>query len=229
MATLIRYALIALFALIFFNLLELDWSKFGWMAAALSVGLGFGLQEIVANFVCGIILLLEQPIRVGDVVTLDQTTGKVMRIQMRATTIRNWDQQDFVVPNKNIITGTFLNWTLSNTVNRLVLHVGIAYGSDTEKARLLLLEIATNHPSIMDDPAPLASVEQMADSSVNLVLRAYLPDMANRVSTTTEIYQQIHDRYAEAGIEIPFPQRDLNLKGNLDELKLALGVPAPGN
>ncbi|QDT60213.1 Miniconductance mechanosensitive channel MscM precursor [Stieleria bergensis] len=228
-ATLIRYALIALFALIFFNLLELDWSKFGWMAAALSVGLGFGLQEIVANFVCGIILLLEQPIRVGDVVTLDQTTGKVMRIQMRATTIRNWDQQDFVVPNKNIITGTFLNWTLSNTVNRLVLHVGIAYGSDTEKARLLLLEIATNHPSIMDDPAPLASVEQMADSSVNLVLRAYLPDMANRVSTTTEIYQQIHDRYAEAGIEIPFPQRDLNLKGNLDELKLALGVPAPGN
>ena len=125
--------MIAAAAAFLFQTLGVDWSQFGWIAAALSVGLGFGLQEVVANFVCGIILLFERPVRVGDIVTVDGIDGVVSRIQIRATTITNWDRKEFVVPNKQFVTGTVLNWTLSNPMNRIVIVVGVAYGSDTEQ------------------------------------------------------------------------------------------------
>jgi potassium efflux system protein len=217
-STLCQYALIAIGVVAFSAAIDLDWSKFGWIAAALSVGLGFGLQEVVANFVCGLILLFERPIRVGDVVTLDGTTGTVTRIQMRATTITNWDRQDFVVPNKNLITGTILNWTLTASVNRVVIPVGVAYGTDTEEARSILLDVAAKHPLIMDDPAPLASFEQFADSSLTLILRAYLPNLDNRLGTITELHTEIDRRFAEAGIEIAFPQQDLHIRSGLERL-----------
>ena len=117
------------------SFLSIPWSQLSWIVAAASVGLGFGLQEILANFVSGIILLLEQPIRVGDIVTVDGTTGVVTRIQIRATTVTNWDRQELDhVPNKDLITGKLLNWTLSNVVNRIVIEVGVAYGTDVEVA-----------------------------------------------------------------------------------------------
>ncbi|MGI9427796.1 MAG: mechanosensitive ion channel domain-containing protein, partial [Bythopirellula sp.] len=219
-ATLSQYAVIAIGFALLFNVLQLDWSKFGWIAAALSVGLGFGLQEVVANFVCGLILLFEQPIRVGDVVTVEGTTGTVTKIRMRSTTITNWDRQDFVVPNKSLITGTILNWTLSAPLNRVVIPVGVAYGSDTEKARQILLDVAADHPRVLDDPAPIASFEQFADSSLNLVLRAYLPNLDNRIGTISELHTEIDKRFADAGIKIPFPQRDINFRGGW------VGVPA---
>jgi potassium efflux system protein len=199
------------FALLF-NALNVDWAKFGWIAAALSVGLGFGLQEIVANFVCGLIVLFERPIRVGDVVTVEGMTGTVTKIHMRATTITNWDRQEFVVPNKTLITNTILNWTLSAPLTRVVIPVGVAYGSDTDKARQILLEVAADHPRVLDDPAPIATFEQFADSSLNLLLRAYLPDLENRVGAITELHTEINKRFAAAGIEIAFPQRDLHLR-----------------
>jgi potassium efflux system protein len=217
--TLCKYAVIAIGVLLFFNALQVDWSKFGWIAAALSVGLGFGLQEVVANFVCGLILLFERPLRVGDVVTLEGMTGTVTHISMRATTIRNWDRQDLVVPNKNLITGTILNWTLSAELNRIVIPVGVAYGTDTEKARQILLEIAAKHPRVIDDPAPIASFEQFADSSLNLLLRAYLPNLENRLATITELHTQIDQRFAEAGIEIAFPQQDVHVRSGLEGLR----------
>ncbi|MCF7732684.1 MAG: mechanosensitive ion channel, partial [Akkermansiaceae bacterium] len=138
--TLANYAVIATAAVFLFQTLGVDWSQFGWIAAALSFGLGFGLQEVVANFVCGIILLFERPVRVGDIVTVDGIDGVVSRIQIRATTITNWDRKEFVVPNKQFVTGTVLNWTLSSSVNRILIVVGVAYGSDTEKARQILLD-----------------------------------------------------------------------------------------
>ncbi|MEO1527062.1 MAG: mechanosensitive ion channel domain-containing protein [Planctomycetota bacterium] len=214
--TLVQYGVIALAAVMTFNVLALDWEKFGWMAAALSVGLGFGLQEVVANFVCGVILLFEQPIRIGDIVTVDGTTGTVTRIHMRATTITNWDRQELVVPNKNLITGTILNWTLTATVNRVVIPVGVSYGCDTETARQILLDVAAEHDSIMDDPAPIASVEQFGDSTINMMLRAYLPDLSNRISVTTELHNEIVQRFTDAGIEIPFPQQDLHVRSGVD-------------
>ncbi|MGD8439645.1 MAG: mechanosensitive ion channel [Holophagae bacterium] len=214
--TLCQYGLTALGAAIALGVLEIDWVKFGWIAAALSVGLGFGLQEVVANFVCGLILLFERPLRVGDIVTVENMTGTVTDIRMRATTITNWDRQEFVVPNKTLITSTLLNWTLSATVNRIVLPVGVAYGSDTDLARRLLLEVAADHPEIMDEPAPMATFEQFADSSLNLVLRAFLPNLDNRLATITELHTEIARRFEAAGITIAFPQLDLHLHTDED-------------
>jgi len=211
-STLLQYVVWAFGLASLFGVLHLDLSKFGWFAAALTVGLGFGLQEVVANFVCGLILLFECPIRVGDVVTVEGMSGTVTKIRMRATTIMNWDRQEFVIPNKNIITGTFLNWTLSNQVSRLMISVGVAYGSDTEKAQQILLDVATESSLVVDDPQPMASFEEFADSCLILRLRAYLPNIDNRIQAMTELHTAIDKRFKEQGIEISFPQRDLHLR-----------------
>ena len=210
--TLCQYALIACGVVILFNVLNVEWAKFGWIAAALSVGIGFGLQEVVANFVCGLILLFERPVRVGDIITVEGTTGTVSRIQMRATTIINWDRQELVIPNKTFVTGTILNWTLSSTVNRVVIPVGVAYGSDTKKALKILLEVADAHPAVLEDPAPMATFEAFAHSSLTLILRGYLPNLDNRIATITDLHSEINRRFAEAGIEIAYPQRDLHIR-----------------
>ncbi len=207
-----QYLVIAIAVVVVFRILRIDGSQFSWIAAALSVGLGFGLQEIVANFVCGIILLFERPIRVGDVITVAHVTGTVTTIRMRATTITNWDRQEFVVPNKEFITGSIINWTLTNPINRVIIPVGVAYGSDTQKARDILLEVAGDHSRIMKEPAPVAAFEAFADSTLNLSLRCYLPDMDGRLRTITELHSSIDERFKEAGIEIAFPQQDLHLR-----------------
>ncbi len=207
-ATICQYAVLATGLVLLFNVINLDWAKFGWIAGGLSVGIGFGMQEVVANFVCGLILLVERPIRIGDVVTVDGMMGTVTKIQMRAITITNMDRQDLVVPNKTLITGNILNWTLSASLNRIMIPVGVAYGSDTEKARQILVDVASDHPRVLEDPAPTASFEQFADSTLNLVLRAYLPDLENRIGTITELHTEIDKRFAAAGIEIAFPQQD---------------------
>ncbi|MCB1086567.1 MAG: mechanosensitive ion channel, partial [Verrucomicrobiae bacterium] len=203
---------IAVAAAMAFQSLGLDWSQFGWIAAALSVGLGFGLQEVVANFVSGLILLFERPIRVGDIVTVAGVDGVVSRIRIRATTITNWDRKEFVVPNKEFVTGTLMNWTLSSPVTRLVFPVGIAYGSDTDQAQKILLKIARTHSQVMSDPEPTAVFEQFGDSTLNFTLRCFVPSPDVRLLTTHEINTEINRRFAEAGIEISFPQRDLHLR-----------------
>jgi potassium efflux system protein len=220
--TLCQYVAIALGIVAFADAVQVDWAQFGWIVTALSVGIGFGLQEVVANFVSGLILLLERPIRVGDIVTVESTTGTVKKIHLRATTITNWDRQEFVVPNRTLITNTLLNWTLSAPLNRIVIPVGVAYGSDTEHAREILLEVAKDHPNVLDDPAPMATFEQFADSSLNIYLRAYLPDLDARLSTISQLHTEIHQRFAEAGIEIAFPQQDLHLRSGWKEAFAAL-------
>ncbi len=215
-ATLCQYAVLATGLVLVFNVINLDWAKFGWIAGGLSVGIGFGMQEVVANFVCGLILLIERPIRIGDVVTVDGMMGTVTKIQMRAITITNYDRQDLVVPNKTIITGNILNWTLSASLNRIMIPVGVAYGSDTNKARQILVEVASDHPRVLEDPAPTASFDQFADSTLNLMLRAYLPDLENRISTITDLHTEIDKRFAAAGIEIAFPQQDIHIRNGSD-------------
>ena len=216
-----RYAIAAIGGAAVFSALNFDWTKFGWMAAALGVGIGFGLQEVITNFVCGLILLFERPVRLGDVVTIQGVTGTVTRIRMRATTITNWDRQEFVVPNKSLITDTILNWTLSASVSRIVINIGVAYGSDTERARQILLDVASNHDNVMKDPAPMATFEQFADSTLNLVLRCYVPDLDYRLRTISELHTEINRRFAEAGIEIAFPQQDIHIRSGLETLKQA--------
>ena len=210
--TLTSYLLALCGMLLAAGTLGLRWSSVQWLAAGLSVGLGFGLQEVVANFVCGLILLFEQPIRVGDVVTLDTITGVVSRIRIRATTVTTWERQEYVIPNKDLITGRVINWTLSDSVNRAELTVGVAYGSDTRKVIDLLREICTGIPDILADPAPIITFEQFGDSTLNLVVRFYLASLDNRLVTISELHSQIHERFNAEGIEIAFPQVDVHMK-----------------
>ncbi|NMG02092.1 mechanosensitive ion channel domain-containing protein [Azoarcus taiwanensis] len=195
-----------------------QWSGLQWLIAALGVGLGFGLQEIVANFVSGIILLFERPIRVGDVVTIDGTTGVVTRIQIRATTITNYDKQELIVPNKEFITGRLINWTLSDKLNRILIPVGLAYGEDADKALNLMREAAVEIPEVLDDPAPAVSFESFGDDALMLYLRAYLANMDNRLATITALHRGIYNKFNAAGLSIAFLQRDvhLDLKHPLD-------------
>lgn len=191
--------------------LGLTWNSVQWLAAGLSVGLGFGLQEVVANFVCGLILLFEQPIRVGDVVTLDSVTGIVSRIRMRATTVTTWERQEYVIPNKDLITGRVTNWTLTDSVNRVVIRVGLAYGTDTRRACDLLREICRDMEEVLADPGPNITFEEFGDSTLNVAVRFYLANLDNRLSVISELHTVIHERFNAEGIEIAFPQLDVHV------------------
>jgi potassium efflux system protein len=209
-----------------FNKIGLGWSKIQWLATALTFGLAFGLQEIFANFVSGLIILFERPVRVGDVVTVDDISGVVSRVRIRATTITNWDRKEFVVPNKEFITGRILNWTLSDSTNRVVINVGIAYGSDTDRAGDLLVQIAREHPLILDDPAPVATFEGFGDSTLNLVLRVFLATLDCRLAVIHDLHTSINRAFRDAGIEIAFPQRDLHVRSLPDGWKSGMPIAA---
>lgn len=210
--TLASYAIAALGLVLASANIGLTWASIQWLVAGLGVGLGFGMQEIFANFISGVILLFEQPIRVGDVVTIDGTTGTVARIRIRATTIVNWDRQELIVPNKELITGKLINWTLTDTTNRVVVNVGIAYGSDTKEACDAVKEICSQHPNIMKDPGPIVTFEGFGDNTLNLVLRAYLATLDNRLSTVHQLHERIYREFDRRKIEIAFPQLDLHLR-----------------
>jgi potassium efflux system protein len=194
------------------RLVGVHWTQVQWLVTALTFGLAFGLQEIFANFVSGIIILFERPVRVGDVVTVDGVTGVVTRTRARATMIRDFDLKELIVPNKEFITGRVLNWTLSDEVTRLVLPVGIAYGSDVEQTIRLLLTVVQQHPSVLTEPAPSVTFEAFAESSLNLIVRVYVAKLGDRLPVTSELLTSFYRTLAEHQIEIPFPQRDLHIR-----------------
>lgn len=210
--TLVRYAITVVAVVSIFSLLGLRWSELQWMVAALTLGLGFGLQEVVANFVSGLIMLFERPVRVGDTITIGEYSGTVARIRTRATTIIDWDNREIVVPNKNFITERLINWTLSDNTTRIVIPVGVSYDSDPEEVMSLLLEIANNHPLTLKDPAPNVYFLNFADSSLSFELRVYVCQMKDRMVTTSELHVQILKAFRKAGIEIAFPQLDLHIR-----------------
>ncbi len=209
--TLTTYAIITVGLLVVFALIGVQWSQLQWLVAALGVGIGFGLQEIVANFISGLIILFERPVRVGDIVTVGDTDGVVTKIQIRATTIRNWDRKELLVPNKEFVTGRLLNWSLSDQMTRVVIIAGVAYGSDVDKALALMREAAEEHEHVLDDPAPILSFEGFGDNSLTLILRAYLSSIDYRIATITDLHKAVNRKFAAAGIVIAFPQRDLHL------------------
>ncbi|MEJ2692418.1 MAG: mechanosensitive ion channel [Candidatus Thiodiazotropha sp.] len=211
LTTLLQYLIVGVGVISAFSTIGFQWSSIQWLVAALGVGLGFGLQEIVANFISGIILLFERPIRVGDVVTLDDTTGVVSRIRIRATTIINYDKQEMLIPNKEFITGRVINWTLTDKVNRVVVTVGVAYGSDVNRAMALMLEAAHENDNVLSEPPPVATFEAFGDNALTLLLRSYLGSMENRLPTITALHEAINRKFNQAGISIAFPQRDLHL------------------
>jgi potassium efflux system protein len=211
-ATLARYAILTIGIITAARALSITGTSISWLVAAMGVGLGFGLQEIFANFVSGIILLFERPIRVGDIITLGNTTGVVNRIRMRATTIVDWDRKEFVVPNKDLVTERLLNWTLSDQMNRVVVNVGVAYGTDTDRACELLYEVVEANPDVLDEPKPVVVFDSFGDSTLNLILRCFLPSLERRGNVIHDLHTAIHKRFGEEGIEIAFPQRDVNIR-----------------
>jgi len=219
-----RYAVFLVGILALFNYLGVGWSKVQWLVAALSVGLGFGLQEIFANFISGLILLFERPIRVGDIVTIGDVSGTVTQIRIRATTITDFDRKELVVPNKEFVTGQLINWSLSDTILRLIIPVGVAYGSDTKKVVDTLYRIADEHEEVLDDPPPLVLFQEFGANSLNFELRVFIPDSDIRLRLSHEMHMQIDREFRKAGIEIAFPQRDLHIRSGLERFAPASRV-----
>jgi len=209
-ATLVKYTAAITGSTVVFTLLGIGWAKVQWLAAALTFGLGFGLQEIVANFVSGIILLVERPVRVGDVVTIGNLMGTVSRIQIRATTISLWDRSEMIVPNKEFITTKLVNWTLSDSKRRIEIPLRIAYGADLEQVKSLLISAAEAHPLVLDDPAPQALLLTFGDDAINFELR-FVVDFGNGIKAKDDVQMAIDRAFRENGIEFALPQLRLRL------------------
>ena len=208
---LLEYLIISIGVLSFLSTLGLRWDRLQWLVAALGVGIGFGLQEIIANFISGLLILFEKPIRVGDVITVGESSGQVIQIQIRATTIRDFDGKELLVPNKEFVTGRLLNWTLSNTDIRMSLEVGIAYGSDVRKAVAILEGILANHALILDKPEPDVLFREFGDNSLKLIARYFFSDIEQRGYLLSDLHMKINDAFNEAGIVIAFPQIDVHM------------------
>lgn len=207
-----RYCIVTFGLVVAFESVGVDWSQLQWIVAALGVGVGFGLQEIVANFISGLIILFERPVRVGDTVTIGDLDGTVSRIQIRATSITDWDNKEIIVPNKQLITEKVVNWTLTESITRLVLKVGIAYGSDTDKAQEVMMEAVKANPLSLAVPPPSVLFLGFGDSSLDFEIRVFVALPAHRLRLLHELHTAIYQGLAANKIEIPFPQRDLHLK-----------------
>lgn len=206
-----QYTLTTILVVAAMSALGGSWSQIQWAVAALSVGIGFGLQEIVANFISGLIILFEQPIRVGDTVTVGEVSGTVTKIRIRATTIRDWDRRELLVPNKEFVTNQLLNWSLSDPVTRTSFQVGVAYGTDMSQAMAIVRRTVRDHHLVLDDPEPLISFDEFGDNSLVITVRYYIDQLDKRISTASEVRLTLNERFNEAGIVVAFPQRDVHL------------------
>ncbi|MBF0418255.1 MAG: mechanosensitive ion channel family protein, partial [Magnetococcales bacterium] len=211
--TMSRYIVVLIGLPAALSALHVDVGKIAWLAAAISVGIGFGLQEIVANFVSGIILLLERPVRVGDRISVGTVMGEVRRINIRATRVLNQDLQEILIPNRDLITKEVINWTLSSREVRLVIHVGVSYVSDIEQVRRLLMEVAEGDPLVLRDPAPRVLFMNHGASALEFQLRVYHIDPDIRATMTDRLNTAINHSFREHGIEIPLPQQEVHIRG----------------
>ncbi|HNC67932.1 MAG TPA: mechanosensitive ion channel, partial [Thauera aminoaromatica] len=228
--TLLSYVIVGVGIASTLGTLGVSWDKLQWLVAALSVGLGFGLQEIFANFVSGLIILFERPLRIGDVVTIGNVSGTVSRIQIRATTITDFDRKEMIVPNKAFITGQLTNWSLTDTVTRVTIKLGVAYGADLETTRRLLLAIAAENARVLKDPEPLVFFLNFGPSTLDHELRVHVRELGDRNAAIDEINREIDRRFREAGIEIAFNQMDVHIRSIADGREALLqrtAVPPP--
>jgi small-conductance mechanosensitive channel len=224
-ASIVRYALTAIGFFVALAAVGVDVSQLAIIGGALSVGVGFGLQTIVNNFISGLILAFERPLAIGDVVQLGALEGEVRSIGIRASVIRTFQGADVVVPNGQLLDRELINWTRSDWVRRLDVPVGVAYGSDVRAVVELLPRIAAAHAGVCRQPAPLCLFQAFGDSSLDFVLRFWTeaPDFPVVLS---DVRVAVHDALAAAGIEIPFPQRDLHLRSVGPEVRASLGAPS---
>ncbi|SNY62057.1 mechanosensitive channel MscK [Enterobacter sp. CC120223-11] len=210
--TILNYVIIAVGALTVFGSLGVSWDKLQWLAAALSVGLGFGLGEIFGNFVSGLIILFERPVRIGDTVTIGTFSGSVSKIRIRATTITDFDRKEVIIPNKAFVTERLINWSLSDTITRVVIRLGVAYGSDLDKVKEVLLKAASEHPKVMHDPEPAVFFTLFGPSTLDHELRLYVRELRDRSYTVDELNRTIDKLCRENGINIAFNQLEVHLR-----------------
>lgn len=215
----IRYFIIAFSIVLALSYLGVDFSSFNIMAGALGLGIGFGLQNIISNFISGLILIFERPIQTDDVVEVGTLLGKVRKIGVRSSNIRTFNGAEVVVPNSNLISNEVINWTLSDNVKRMEINVGTAYGSSMRDVVELMRQAAIDYENTLKDPAPVALFESFGDSALNFRLLYWVP-VDFGVLSKSEISMDIYGKLAEKNITIPFPQRDVNFrKEDLQRLK----------
>jgi potassium efflux system protein len=190
----------------------LDFQKVTIIAGALSIGIGFGLQSVVSNFVSGLILLAERPIRVGDIINVKGEEGRVRRIHVRATEIETGDSASVIIPNSELITGVVKNWTHANTFSRIVVKVAVSYDSDVEKVRQILLDIAKAHPRLMQSPAPAALITGFAENAINFELSGVVRNIGDGGRVKSDLYFAILQRFRAEGILRPVPQREIAVR-----------------
>ncbi len=213
-SSLLHYAMLFGGFLLALAAVGVDLNKFTVLAGAFGVGIGFGLQAIVNNFVSGLILLFERPIQIGDTVQVTDVIGEVRRIGIRSSTVRTFSGAEVIVPNADLITQQVTNWTLSDKMRRVELPVGVAYGSDPERVLDVLREVAEKHPEVVDYPPPFAIFVRFGDSSLDFELRAWVQDGTRWPIIKTQIAVALFRAFKEAGIQIPFPQREVRLLGD---------------
>jgi potassium-dependent mechanosensitive channel len=189
----------------------IDLNRFTVLAGAFGVGAGLGFQNVVSNFVSGLILLFERPLHVGDKVTVGDTSGEVKDIGIRASRILTWDGADVIIPNASLISGNFTNWTLSNDLRRGELKVGVAYGTHSGRVLRILREVASDQPLILKDREPVALFTGFGESSLEFSIR-YWTLLDNYVAAGSRLHEAVYERLEKECVEIPFPQRDLNLR-----------------
>lgn len=209
------YVIITVGIILAAGALGISWNNLQWLVAALSVGLGFGLQEIFGNFVSGLIILFERQIRVGDIITLNNLSGTVSKIRIRSTTIVAFDNKEVMIPNKSFITSALTNWSLSNTVTKLEFVIGVAYGTDLEKAKDILKNVILGCGNLAPDKAFSVYVTAMMDSCINITAAVFVSEIGKRKPTFDYLCQETLRRFDAAGIEVPFNQLEVRLKNTI--------------
>jgi len=221
------YCFIAIGFFFAFKAINLDLSAFAVLIGALGIGIGFGLQNIVSNFISGLIILAERPIAIGHRIEVGGVAGQVTRINLRSTTVVTNDNITIIVPNTDFITHAVTNWSHGDPKVRVRLSLGVAYGSDVEKLRRVLLEVAAENPSVLRDPEPSVRFIGFGDSSLDFELAVWTIAMAHRPTRfRSDLFFAIEHKLRENGIEIPFPQRDLHLRSGRLVLETGAGGPS---
>jgi small-conductance mechanosensitive channel len=210
-----QYIVMIVGAVVAFQFVGIDLSGLAVIFGLLSVGIGFGLQNITSNFISGLILLLERPIKVGDRVTVGTTEGDVIAINMRATTIQSLNNIAIIVPNSEFISSNVTNWSHGDPKIRLDIEVGVSYQSDLDTVVKSLEEVAHDHPALLERPRPEVLLQGFADSSWNMVLRVWIGSPERHWIVRSELNMAIVRKFREHGVEIPFPQRDLHVRSPL--------------